>query len=154
MEPVMFQMGTIFFLAGMIVFVLLFLQKRNTEEKTGECIWSIRSSRVEPKASGLIRRLFQWHKRGNEAALEEGAVYLGNGMTDDIFLDTGGGRLRLYLNVMQEKIYLTVLKGSVRIGGYVYRKDATRQLVIRDYTEVFAQEAKLIFQRKQEGGIC
>lgn len=47
------------------------------------------------------------------------------------------GMIIFILLFLQKQIYLAVLKGSVKISGYVYQKDASRQFIIREYTEVF-----------------
>ena len=86
-------------------------------------------------------------RQQDEASLSEGRFYLGsNVLLDDIVLNTKKS-IRLYLNVMPDKVLLTVLKGRVKINGYIYYKDQNRQIIIRDYMEVFANEERLIFRK-------
>lgn len=154
MKPIFFQMSTIFFLICMIVFIFIFWGRRGKEEKAGHDIWLLKSQRFGPSTSGFLHRLLLHRHQSDEVGLEEGAFYMGNGVRDDIFLDTKEERVRVYLNVAKEKIYLTVLKGSVKINGYTYKKDPSRQLIIQDYTEVFVHEAKLTFQRREVSERC
>ena len=88
-----------------------------------------------------------FRRQMDEASLPEGNFYLGsNVLLDDIVLNTEKS-IRLYLNVMPDKVLLTVLKGQVKINGYIYQKDQNRQIVIHDHMEVFANEARLIFRK-------
>ena len=81
--------------------------------------------------------------------MPEWSFYLGSNMVlDDNVMNTGSS-IRLYLNAMSDEVLLTVLKGQVKINGYVYPKDQIRQIVIRDYMYAFANEAKLIFRKRQ-----
>lgn len=147
MKAVYFQLLAVLFLFIISVFLCFYLRKEEGEERTGKDIWMLRCRRTAP-ASGIgLRRMLLFRRQQDEALLPEGSFYLGsNVLLDDIVLNTKKS-IRLYLNVMPDKVLLTVLKGRVKINGYVYYKDQNRQIIIRDYMEVFANEARLIFRK-------
>ena len=147
MKTVYFQLAAVLFLVIIIVFLYFYLRKEDGEEKMGKDIWTLRCQRIEPTSGIRLSRMLLFRRYLDEASLPEGSFYLGgNVLLDDIVLNTKKS-IRLYLNVMPDKVLLTVLKGRVKINGYVYYKDQNRQIIIRDHMEVFANEAKLIFRK-------
>ena len=147
MKTVYFQLLAVLFLFIISVFLCFYLRKENGEERTGKNIWTIRCRRTAPVSGFGLRQVFFFRRQMDEASLPEGNFYLGsNVLLDDIVLNTEKS-IRLYLNVMPDKVLLTVLKGQVKINGYIYQKDQNRQIVIHDYMEVFANEARLIFRK-------
>lgn len=149
MKTAYFQLAAVLFLIITIVFLYFYLRKGDGEERTGKDIWMLRCRRTAP-ASGIgLRQMLLFRRQRDEASLPEGSFYLGsNVLLDDIVLNTKKS-IRLYLNVMPDKVLLTVLKGQVKINGYIYQKDQNRQIVIHDYMEVFANEARLIFRKER-----
>lgn len=147
MKTVYFQLAAVLFLVIIIIFLFFYLRKGDGEERMGKDIWTLRCRRTVP-ASGIgLCRLLLFRRQQDEASLPEGSFYLGsNVLLDDIVLNTKKS-IRLYLNVMPDKVLLTVLKGQVKINGYIYQKDQNRQIIIHDYMEVFANEARLIFRK-------
>ena len=147
MKTVYFQLAAVLFLVIIIVFLYFYLRKGDGEERMGKDIWTLRCRRIEPISGIGLRRMLLFRRQQDEALLPEGSFYLGsNVLLDDIVLNTKKS-IRLYLNVMPDKVLLTVLKGRVKINGYVYYKDQNRQIIIRDHIEVFANEARLIFRK-------
>lgn len=147
MKTVYFQLLAVLFLFIISVFLRFYLREENGEERTGKNIWTIRCRRTAPVSGFGLRQVLLFHRQMDEASLPEGNFYLGsNVLLDDIVLNTEKS-IRLYLNVMPDKVLLTVLKGQVKINGYIYQKDQNRQIVIHDYMEVFANEARLIFRK-------
>lgn len=147
MKTVYFQLLAVLFLFIISVFLCFYLRKENGEERTGKNIWTIRCRRTAPVSGFGLHQMLLFRRQQDEASLPEGSFYLGSNMLlDDIVLNTKKS-IRLYLNVMPDKVLLTVLKGQVKINGYIYQKDQNRQIVIHDYMEVFANEARLIFRK-------
>ena len=147
MKTVYFQLLAVLFLFIISVFLCFYLRKENEEERTGKNIWTIRCRRTAPVSGFRLRQVLLFRRQMDEASLPEGNFYLGsNVLLDDIVLNTEKS-IRLYLNVMTDKVFLTVLEGQVKINGYIYQKDQNRQIVIHDYMEVFANEARLIFRK-------
>lgn len=147
MKTVYFQLLAVLFLFIISVFLCFYLRKENGEERTGKNIWTIRCRRTAPVSGFGLRQMLLFRRQRDEASLPEGSFYLGSNMLlDDIVLNTKKS-IRLYLNVMPDKVLLTVLKGQVKINGYIYQKEQNRQIVIHDYMEVFANEARLIFRK-------
>ena len=147
MKTVYFQLLAVLFLFIISVFLCFYLRKENGEERTGKNIWTIRCRRTAPVSGFGLHQMLLFRRQQDQASLPEGSFYLGSNMLlDDIVLNTKKS-IRLYLNVMPDKVLLTVLKGQVKINGYIYQKDQNRQIVIHDYMEVFANEARLIFRK-------
>ena len=147
MKAVYFQLAAVLFLVIIIVLLYFYLRRGDGEERTGKDIWTLRCQRIEPTSGIRLSRMLLFRRYLDEASLPEGSFYLGgNVLLDDIVLNTKKS-IRLYLNVMPDKVLLTVLKGRIKINGYVYYKDQNRQIIIRDHMEVFANEAKLIFRK-------
>lgn len=147
MKTAYFQLAAVLFLIITIVFLYFYLRKGDGEERTGKDIWMLRCRRTAPVSGIGLRQILLFRRQRDEASLPEGNFYLGsNVLLDDIVLNTEKS-IRLYLNVMPDKVLLTVLKGQVKINGYIYQKDQNRQIVIHDYMEVFANEARLIFRK-------
>lgn len=147
MKTVYFQLLAVLFLFTISVFLCFYLRKENGEERTGKNIWTIRCRRTAPVSGFGLRQILLFRRQRDEASLPEGRFYLGSNMLlDDIVLNTKKS-IRLYLNVMPDKVLLTVLKGQVKINGYIYQKDQNRQIVIHNYMEVFVNEARLIFRK-------
>ena len=147
MKTVYFQLLAVLFLFIISVFMCFYLRKGDGEERTGKDIWMLRCRRTAPISGIRLRQMLLFRRQRDEASLPEGNFYLGsNVLLDDIVLNTEKS-IRLYLNVMSDKVLLTVLKGQVKINGYIYQKDQNRQIVIHDYMEVFANEARLIFRK-------
>lgn len=147
MKTVYFQLLAVLFLFTISVFLCFYLRKENGEERTGKNIWTIRCRRTAPVSGFGLRQILLFRRQRDEASLPEGSFYLGSNMLlDDIVLNTKKS-IRLYLNVMPDKVLLTVLKGQVKINGYIYQKDQNRQIVIHNYMEVFVNEARLIFRK-------
>ena len=147
MKTVYFQLLAVLFLFIISVFLCFYLRKENGEERTGKNIWTIRCRRTAPVSGFGLHQMLLFRRQQDEASLPEGSFYLGsNVLLDDIVLNTRKS-IRLYLNVMPDKVLLTVLKGQVKINGYIYQKDQNRQIVIHNYMEVFANEARLLFRK-------
>ena len=119
MKAVYFQLAAVLFLVIIIVLLYFYLRRGDGEERTGKDIWTLRCRRIEPTSGiGLIRMLL-FRRQQDEASLSEGSFYLGsNVLLDDIVLNTKKS-IRLYLNVMPDKVLLRVVKERVRIHGYV-----------------------------------
>ena len=54
---------------------------------------------------------------------------MGNGFGMDIYLDTPPQeKLKLFLDVRRDCVYITVLKGSVSIAGFRYKADPHKRI--------------------------
>ena len=147
MKTVYFQLLAVLFLFIISVFLCFYMRKEDEEERTGKDIWMLRCRGTAPVSGIGLRQMLLFRRQRDEASLPEGSFYLGsNVLLDDIVLNTKKS-IRLYLNVMPDKVLLTVLKGQVKINGYIYQKDQNRQIVIHNYMEVFANEARLLFRK-------
>ena len=126
-----FQLLAVLFLFIISVFLCFYLRKKmgkKEQEKTsGQSVADVQHRFLDSDCARCSYSAGQM----DEASLPEGNFYLGsNVLLDDIVLNTEKS-IRLYLNVMTDKVFLTVLEGQVKINGYIYQKDQNRQIVIQ-----------------------
>lgn len=135
-------------LAFTIVECISMSWKSESLDKEGKKLWDVRARRIGP-AKMNIYNLFLKNKMFERIALEEERYLAGNRMRDDFYIDVSGKRIRLFINVQQDKIYLTVLKGLVEISNCIYEADKTRRIEINDMTRVVVSDIELEFIRKR-----
>lgn len=70
-------------------------------------------------------------------------------MTDDLYLDVSGKRVRLYINVQSDRLFLTVIQGAVHIEYHTYEADQGKRIEIPDRTKVIVSDLELEFIRKK-----
>ena len=117
-------------------------------DKEGKKLWDVRARRIGPAKVNIYNLLFK-NKMFERIALEEERYLAGNRMRDDFYIDVSGKRIRIFINVQQDKIYLTVLNGSVVISNCIYEADKTRRIEINDMTRVVVSDIELEFIRKR-----
>ena len=96
----------------------------------GEILWHMEARRIGQIRFSIRRSIHMLGKpRENSLELEEGSFILGNVFSTDIYLDTPPQeKLKLFLDVRRECIYITVLKGSVSIAGFRYKADPHKRI--------------------------
>lgn len=122
--------------------------KSESLDKEGKKLWDVRARRIGPAKVNIYNLLFK-NKMFERIALEEERYLAGNRMRDDFYIDVSGKRIRIFINVQQDKIYLTVLNGSVVISNCIYEADKTRRIEINDMTRVVVSDIELEFIRKR-----
>lgn len=98
----------------------------------GEILWHINARRNGRVEFSIRRLLHMLGKPGeNSLELEEGSFIMGNGFGTDIYLDTPPQeKLKLFLDVRRDCVYITVLKGSVSIAGFRYKADPHKRICL------------------------
>ena len=123
------------FIISLIVFLLvekisLLCEKRPLSTQ-GEILWHIDARRNGRIGFSIRRFLHMLGKpKENSLELEEGSFIMGNGfLGTDIYLDTPPQeKLKLFLDVRRECIYITVLQGAVTIAGFRYAADPHKRI--------------------------
>lgn len=145
-----FQISTIVFM------LLLFLtmlktekRERRKEEEAEDICWNIKTFRV-----GKARKTFAYYfmppgKLKDEIGLQTGVYVLGNGLFNDIYLDSAGDRTKIYLNVQRDKIYLTVLKGHIVMQSYRYEANAKEMIMLEDMSRTEIGDVMLQFCKRR-----
>ena len=82
--------------------------------------------------------------------------YMGNRIYDDIYIKTPSQpRVRAYLNVHEDKIIMTVLKGKALVNGAKHEADCRERIILSEFTNVSFAGAEIAFQRlKNRKGGC
>ena len=139
-------------IAAAWIFVLTEWAARKYSSTTGEeteSYWYLSAERTGTAENGLRQFLLPADRLKNEAALGEGRYYAGNRLTDDLYIDAAGPRIRLYINVQKDVVYLSVLKGTVSIDNHRCEADPGQRIRLREYTVMRVADAQLQLRRKK-----
>lgn len=118
----------------------------NGEEET---IWRLRARRIGTAKANRRQALFGEHVLKPEIGLPVGRYLAGNRMLDDLYIDTSGKRFRLFLNVQADRVYLSILKGEVRIQNHRYGPDETKRIELSDWSKIQMDDVELQFIREK-----
>ena len=146
---VAFQLATIVSLVAFVIAAGSELMLGRTCGNACETLWVVRAQRMGGKSGIRRKRFFKNTEYADTIALPEDVFLMGNRLWDDIYIDTGGGRIKLYLNVQKDKILLSVLEGQVVIHNRVAEKNGCTTMEIQDFTKIIVGELFLQFQRKR-----
>lgn len=150
MNILVFQITTITALIILTIYQWILLRFRiKTGESESEAIWDIHSER-----KGAAKHCF-WNVFKSELGLQtdlaicEGCYFMGNRYRDDVYVDSYGQRVRLYLNIQFERIYITVVKGCVRIDNRVFEADLESRIEIPEHTTIRIGDIDLQFRKRR-----
>lgn len=150
MNIAVFQVCTVCLL---IFFTLLelveMLLKQRRMDGRKAALWMVRAKRIGTAKKNFRTRLLTFGGRAQEAELGEDRYLAGNRMTDDLYLDVSGKRVRLYINVQSDRLFLTVIQGAVHIEYHTYEADQGKRIEIPDRTKVIVSDLELEFIRKK-----
>lgn len=124
-------------------------QQSNTLDSYNSVLWTIRAIRISNSKRSIYRKLLTLRGTRREVGLCEDRYLAGNRLRDDLYLDAGGRRVRLYINVQSERLLLTVLQGEIRINQHKYTADKGVRIEISDWTRVEIQDMEIEFVRKR-----
>ena len=125
-------------------------RKTDAGEGAAQAAWTVRALRLQPAKRTLWSLLAGLPSgSGDSAGLPLDSCFLGNGLFDDCKVDAAGPRIRLYLNVQEDQIWLTVLTGSIVIGGSRYRRDPRSRIAIHDLDRIKLRDIELEFVKKE-----
>lgn len=75
---------------------------------------------------------------------------MGNRLWDEIYVDSSGGTVRMYLNIQKEKMYLSVLSGSIYIDNQLYCADRSRRIEVQEYARIRISDIELKFGKRRK----
>lgn len=150
MKIVVFQVLTVGMLSLISVYEwVCFLLFGKTEEEQGEIVWNIISERIGT-ARKSMRNIFMNRKLLSEKiGLSEGCYFMGNRRRDEIYVDSSGPRIRLYVNVQKERVFLTVLKGHISIDSQVVYANRAARTELPDYSKIRIADIELQFMKRR-----
>ena len=150
MNDIRFQVGTVCFLILLTIIEIVDTHWRgNSMERRDVVLWRVSAKRTGVSRDNFRTKLFFLKNQDNEVALCEERYLAGNRLTDELYLDTGGNRVRLYINVQSDRLFLTVIRGCVHIEHHVYRADKSQRIEIPDRARVTVNDLELEFVRKR-----
>ncbi len=123
------------------------LLRYGQREDQGEVLWFLRGTRIGTGEKTWFQKLMGKHFLKGTVALVEDQYWMGNRMEDDLYIDSAGSRVKLYLNVQRDSIYLSVLKGEVMVQNQIYGPDKTSRILIRDQEVILFEDVELVFLR-------
>ena len=139
-----------FFFYFIISEIAYFLRQRKPLMSRGEILWNLHAVRTGTVKFGFRHFLLTAGKnRENEIPLEEGTYLVGNRRGDDIYLDSTGRKVQLFVDVRHQCVYLTVMKGAVSIAGIKYQADSGKRLEIQEHMRIRAGNVDLIFKKER-----
>ena len=146
---IMCQIGTIICMGGLTVYLWRTLSdKKFSGNERGKSLWVLKSQRVG-KSQSSVKHIIKEKQLKDKIELPEAGFTLGNGLMDDIFIDACKTRVKLYLNIQKDRIFLTVLKGKVVIQNYIYSSDVKKIIEMKDLSRMEIGEVSLQFQKKR-----
>lgn len=125
---------------------------KNPLMNQGENLWKINAFR-----SGTVRGRFRFSRflltagrpKKQELGLAEGTYFAGNRTKNDIYIDESSGKkLKVFLDVRRENIYLTVMNGSITISGIKYEADPAKRLELKDHMRIRVGNIDLILRKE------
>lgn len=150
MQIFTFQISTIIFM--FLLFLTMFRTSRRERRQGGlaeDVCWNIKAFRVGKARKTVAYYFMPPGKLKDEIELQSGLYVLGNGIFDDIYLDSAGDRTKIHLNVHRERIYLTVLKGHVTMQSYRYEANTKEMILIEDMCRAEIGDVMLQFCKRR-----
>jgi len=150
MEIMIFQVMAVIVLAAFALAAWITLGMQHAPEADGgEVLWTILAART-----GTARRtVYNWFlpekSMRNQIGLPKGTLIIGNRPWDELYMDSTGPRVQMLANVQEDYLYISVLQGSINIGGCEYKSNCRSRLGIPDYTRIRMEDMELLFERKR-----
>ena len=144
-----FQLCTMFFMLCLTMKFILDLRKDIFVAENSEPLWVVSTQRVKPARYTIRNIVLSGRKLSNSVTLHQESLILGNGMFDDVYIDTSGHRVKLYLNVQRDKIFLSVLKGSVMIDNNTFVANKKEIIPLEEFSQVKIEDVLLRFTKSR-----
>lgn len=151
MNGVIFQLLTVGSLFALAVFLWISMEfTRDGTEDDGELLWDMWSERIGAPKKKIWRVWNEGKNSQSYVALPEGCYFMGNRLWDEIYVDSFGCTVRMYLNVQKEKMYLSVLRGSIYIDNQLYCADRSRRIEIQEYSRIRISDIEVKFDKRRK----
>ena len=107
-------------------------------------VWSLSIKRIGRKKQFWLRR-----DMASKLSLQPGIYRVGTGRLNDIRVYGCKSEVNLYLDINEQELLLTVLKGEVEIGGIVLNADASIQKHISKDTTIFIDGMRIDLKKEE-----
>lgn len=139
----------------LVIFVALIeLQSLSWREKGADKevkIWRLKARSVQA-AGGVVGALMKYKQLTSEVLLGKEHYYIGNRVYDDVYIKSDSkARTRAYLNVHEDRIIMTVLKGKVFVNEKEYVADYKKRITLSEFSDVRIADTEMVFQRLKKG---
>ena len=146
------QCGCIVSLGVFIVYAIIDCVKVSQREleEVNDNGWCIMAARVGKAKFTWTHWLMRKKEFSNVIMQPLGRYTMGNHIWDDVYVDCSRGKVKIHLNMRQNKIRLTVMKGEVMFHNYLLPADCEKETLLYDGDKVILGDVELRFMR---GGV-
>lgn len=139
----------------LVIFVVLMelkaLSWREKGSDTEVKIWRLKARSVQ-EAEGIVGALMKYKQLTSEVLLGKDHYYVGNRIYDDVYIKSDSkARTRAYLNIHEDRIIMTVLKGKVFVNEKEYVADYKKRITLSEFSDVRIADTEMVFQRLKKG---
>ena len=114
-------------------------------------IWRLKA-RSAQAAKGVMGALMKYKQLTSEVLLGKEHYYIGNRVYDDVYIKSDSkARVRAYLNVHEDRILMTVLKGKIFVNEKEYVENCKKRITLSEFSGVRIADTDMVFQRLKKG---
>ena len=146
MSVVFLQVTTTIILAILVLILAVFMKKHTEPEGVGEALWFVYAARTGMAKSN---RFFFNNTMCDVEGIPQGCTLVGNRIWDDLYIDSSGERVKLLFNAQKDKLYVSVLKGSIKVDQYEYQANKKVRISIPEYTKLELEDIELTCKRRR-----
>ena len=136
-----------------IFVVLMEIQSLSWKEKGSDTevkIWRLKARSVQA-AEGVMGALMKYKQLTSEVLLGKEHYYIGNRVYDDIYIKSDSkARVRVYLNVHEDRILMTVIRGEVFVDERVYAADCKKRITLSEFSNLIVADTEMVFQKMKK----
>ena len=138
-------------IGALVIFVVLMeIQSRSWRERGADTevkIWRLKARSVQA-AEGVVGALMKYKQLTSEVLLGKEHYYIGNRVYDDVYIKSDSkARVRVYLNVHEDRILMTVLRGEIFVDERVYAADCKKRITLSEFSNVRFANTDMVFQK-------
>ena len=110
-------------------------------------IWRLKARSVQA-AGGVVGAVMKYKQLTSEVLLGKEHYYIGNRIYDDVYIKSDSkARVRAYLNVHEDRILMTVLRGEVFVDERVYGADCRKRITLSEFSSIRFANTDMVFQK-------
>ena len=144
MSVVFLQVMTTIILAILTLRLAVYMRKHSVQEGAGEPLWFVYAART-----GMAKKRFFNNTMCDAEGIPQGSMIAGNRIWDDLYIDSAGERVKLLINAQNDKLFVSVLKGSIKVEQYEYHANKKARISIPEYTKLVLEDIELTFKKRR-----